>query len=337
MKAIKNRDMIAQSMPTEAIQSVLAASKRVLVVSHIDPDGDALGTQLAVGEYLEALGKQVFMVRDSEIPAKYAFLPRIDQVRLASSLPAGFTADTAVVLECPTIERIGSAATHLTGQVRIVNIDHHRDNGAFGEINWVDIEPSSVGEMVFEYFEAVGFGITKTMAECIYTAMLTDTGRFRYGSTSPRTMEIAGTLIEMGADPHKITDRVYYNLRPSTMKLTGKVLNSVEFYCEGRVCILSLTQEMLKQAHAVESESDGLVDFTLFTQGVRAGALVKELKDGTTKVSFRSQDGINVSALAYKYGGGGHFNAAGCVIPKPFPEAKLEVMRMLCEADHALA
>lgn len=337
MKATKNRDMITTTMPAEAIQSILTAAQRVLVVSHIDPDGDALGTQLAFGEYLRTLGKQVYMVRDSEIPAKYAFLPQIDEICQTSSLPTGSKIDTAVVLECPTIERIGSAAAYMTEGVRIVNIDHHRDNGGFGEINWVDIQPSSVGEMAFEYFSAVGFDITDTIAECIYTAMLTDTGRFRYASTSPRTMEIAGTLIGRGADPHKITDMVYYNLRPSTMKLTGKVLNSVEFFCEGRVCVLSLTQEMLKQAHAVESESDGLVDFTLYTQGVLAGALVKELKDGQTKVSFRSQNGINVSDLAYKYGGGGHFNAAGCTIPKPFAEAKAEVMRMLCEADHALA
>ncbi len=336
MKAIKNRE-ITVSMPTAAIEGLLRSAERVLVVSHIDPDGDALGTQLAFGEYLRWMGKQVFLVRDSEIPFKYQFLPRIDEIRQTSTLPAGFAVDAAVVLECPTVARVGTASAYMTQNVRIVNIDHHRDNDAFGEINWVDIAPSSVGEMAFEYFEAVGYQITPDVALSLYTAILTDTGRFRYASTSPRTMEIAGKLIEYGADPHLVTDRVYYNMRPSSMKLTGKVLNSIEYFCEGRVCILSLTQEMLREAHAVESESDGLVDFTLFTEGVRAGALVKELQNGQTKVSFRSQDGINVAQLAYKYGGGGHFNAAGCTIPKPFAEAKKEVACMLCEAYRGLA
>jgi phosphoesterase RecJ-like protein len=337
MKAIKNRDLITAAMPTAAIASILTTAERLLVVSHIDPDGDALGTQLAFGEYLKSLGKQTYLVRDSEIPSKYMFLPGVNEIRPASALPEGLKLDAAVVLECPTLARIGSAAKQLADGVRIVNIDHHRDNDSFGELNWVDIAPSSVGEMAYEYFTAVGFTITPSVATCLYTAILTDTGRFRYASTSARTMEIAGILIEQGADPHQITDQVYYNLRPAAMKLTGKVLNSIEYFCKGRVCVLSLTQEMLKETDAVESDSDGLVDYTLFTEGVSAGALVKELKDGRTKVSFRSTNGINVADLAYKYGGGGHFNAAGCMIPKPFAEAKAEVMSMLCEADRGVA
>lgn len=324
-------------MPAAMIEAVLKRATRVLVASHIDPDGDALGTQLAFGNYLASLGKQVFLVRDSDIPSKYQFLPGIDTIRSTNSLPSNFSVDTAVILECPTVERIGTASTFLTDCVAVINIDHHRDNSMFGEVNWVDIRPSSVGEMAFEYFSEVDFEIAPATAECLYTAILTDTGRFRYASTSPRTMHIAGQLIAAGADPLKITSNVYYNLSPSSMILTGKVLNSIEFYCEGRVCVLYLTQEMLEQAGAVESESDGLVDFTLFTNGVRAGALVKELKDGRTKVSFRSQNGINVSALAYRFGGGGHFNAAGCTMPMPFEQARREVIQMLCEADNAMA
>lgn len=324
-------------MPAAMIESILNRANRVLVASHIDPDGDALGTQLAFGEYLRSLGKHVLLVRDSDIPAKYLFLPGIQTIRHTSTLPNDFAVDTAVILECPTKDRIGSASKYLLDLVSVINIDHHRDNSMFGEVNWVDIKPSSVGEMAFEYFTEVGAEISSDMAECLYTAIVTDTGRFRYNSTSPRTMQIAGQLIAAGADPHKITNEVYYNLSASSMILTGKVLNSIQYFCDGRVCVLSLTQEMLEQAGAVESESDGLVDFTLFTRGVRAGALVKELKDGRTKVSFRSQDGINVSALAYRYGGGGHFNAAGCTMPVPFKEARQQVVEMLCEADHASA
>ncbi|MFQ6009385.1 MAG: bifunctional oligoribonuclease/PAP phosphatase NrnA, partial [Candidatus Zixiibacteriota bacterium] len=172
-------------------------------------------------------------------------------------------------------------------------------------------------------------------AEQLYTAILTDTGRFRYKSTSPRTMAIAGLLIKAGADPQKICDHVYYNLRPSSMKLIGKVLNRIEFYDNGTICLLTLTQQMLKECKAELSESDGLVDFTLLTEGVVVGALLKETNSGYTKVSFRSRDSVDVAAVAIRFGGGGHYNASGCTLPMELFQAKNEVIKLLREARDA--
>jgi phosphoesterase RecJ-like protein len=145
-------------------------------------------------------------------------------------------------------------------------------------------------------------------------------------------MEIAGRMIKAGADPQKICDEVYFNLQPSTMTLIGKVLNSIEFHHEGQICLLTLTKEMLKKANAVDSESDGLVDYTLFNSGVISGALLKEIDGERTKVSFRSKDGINVAEIAARFGGGGHFNASGCTVEKPLEQAKAELVTILSKA-----
>ncbi len=318
----------------DRIHELVQQSRKVLVVSHIDPDGDAVGTQLAFGKYLSDMGKDVCMVRDSAIPGKYNFLPQVDHIRPAASLAPEFTIDTAVILECPQVERIGSPHRFIQDDTRIINIDHHRNGVELGDVNWIDVNASSVGEMVYEYFLHVGYSINPAVAQQLYTAILTDTGRFRYSSTSPRTMSIAGELIRAGANPRKICDNVYYNLRPSAVKLLGKVLNGIEFYQNNRFCLLTLTNEMLTDTGADSSESEGLADFTLFNQGVRAGALLKEIDDCNTKVSLRSNNGLDVARIAAMYGGGGHINAAGCVIPLSLDKAKEELIRHLTEADY---
>jgi phosphoesterase RecJ-like protein len=271
-------------------------------------------------------------VQDGEIPHKYQFLRGAQEIPRAEALPEGIVLDAAVILECPTLPRIGVARKYLTDGLPIINVDHHQDNTGFGRVNWVDAARSSVGEMVYEYFAAVGYHPTPEVAEQLYTAILTDTGRFRFGATSQRTMVIAGELLAAGADPRRICDHVYFNVKPSTMKLIGSVLNTLEFHDGGRVCLLSLTREMVRQAGAEDSESDGLVDYSLYSAGVVAGALFKELDNGRTKVSLRSADGINVSRIAAQFGGGGHFNAAGCTVPMPLAEARTEMLRLLTEA-----
>lgn len=313
----------------EAIRLVIEKSRRLLVVSHVDPDGDALGTQLAFGTYLTDCGKDVLLVRDSDIPQKYTFLPGIDQIQKMSTLPSDI--DTAVVLECPKKARIGSAADVFGDDVAVINIDHHPDGDALGDINWVNTAASSVGEMVFEYFNYVDYRINATVAEQLYTAILTDTGRFRYTSTSRRTMEIAGMLIEAGANSKDICDNVYYSLPASTMSLTGKVLAGIEFRHDDRLCLLTLTKKMLKEAGATPDESDGLVEFTLFSRSVQVGALLKEIDNKNTKVSLRSIDGIDVSAVASIFGGGGHRNAAGCTLPFSLEDSKSRLSVRLME------
>ncbi len=333
MNAMRSNISGKTASPIHRIREVLEKSRRVLVVSHTEPDGDALGTQLAMGQYLKDSGKEVFLVRDSEIPGKYRFIPGIESILPASSLGDDLNIDTALILECPVLRRAGSAVRFFKHGVKTVSIDHHRDCDKHSDVNWIDVGSSSVGEMAFEYLKAVGYDISPDVAVQLYTAILTDTGRFRYESTSPRTMAIGGELIRLGANPREVCNHIYYDMPRSTMLLTAKVLGSMEYHQDGRICIMALTKEMLAASGAKSHESDGLVDFTLYTSGVMTGALLKEVHDKSTKVSLRSGNGVNVAQVAAAFGGGGHFNAAGCELKMPLAEAKETIIKMLKEAD----
>ncbi len=321
-----------QNPPTDELKKIIDNSSRVLVVSHVDPDGDALGTQLAFARYLKDIGKDVTLVRQCDIPEKYHFLDSVLEIPHFENMPKDLSFDTAIVLECPDFKRIGLAGCWITENTTMVNIDHHRDNDLQATLNWLNIKASSVGEMIYEYFEEINYAIDKDVAVCLYTAILTDTGRFRYNATSQRTHEIAGKLIALGVIPQKVCDEIYFNMKPTTVILLGQVLNKIEFYHEGKLCLLTLTKEMLSNAQAESAESDGLVDHTLYSKGVEVGLLLKEFSDSQTKVSMRSRDSINVSAIANSFNGGGHFNASGCLIEKSLEDTKKLLIEIIKEA-----
>lgn len=302
-----------------------------MVVSHINPDGDAIGTQLALASYLERLGKEVISVRDSELPARYTFLAGSERIVPASDISDDVAIDTAVVLECPVLGRAGSAARLIKDRVRLINIDHHADNSGYGDIHWLDSRSSSVGEMLFEYLVGCGHSISPDEAEQLYTAILTDTGRFRFDSTSRRTMEVAGLLMEVGADSSKICEAVYFDHPQSTLRLMGFVLNTMKFTHDGRICFIHLSNSMLEAAEAKQSEIEGLIDYTLYARGVVLGALFKEVSNDETRLSLRSRQGLDVAALAAHWGGGGHARAAGCTLPYGIEQAKVELLRYLKE------
>ncbi len=315
----------------ERIREMLENSRRPLVVSHVDPDGDAIGTQLAFGNYLESRGKKCVLLRDSEIPSKYSFLSGVEKIVRSEEADTSVPFDVALVLECPQLRRVGSIANFIGPQTSVVNIDHHPDNALEAAVSWLDVTASSVGEMAFEYFTQVGFVLDPATATQLYAAILTDTGRFRFGSTTPRTFAIAGELVRAGADPRTICDHVYFDMDPAVVKLTGRVLSAIEYYADGRICIMPLTLQMLADTGASVVNTEGLVDYSIFSRGVEAGALCRELENGTTKVSLRSRNGMNVAAIAARYGGGGHPNAAGCLIQLPLEQAKQEIVRQLQE------
>lgn len=313
----------------EQVRDRFESARNVVVITHIDPDGDAIGTQLAFGEYLRALGKEHVLVRDSEIPGKYGFLPGIERIVPVASLNGDLDFDLVLVLECPSHLRMGTAARFVTDRAVVINIDHHPDSTVGGDIDWIDTGASSVGEMAFEFFNAIGSTITPTIATQLYTAILTDTGRFRFESTTPRALRVAGELVALGADPRTICDNVYFDLEPSTMLLTGRVLNSIEFRAEGRICVLTLTRAMMKEVGAPEGSIEGLVDYSLLTKGVSIGVLVKEVSAKLTKFSLRSRGRVNVSEIAARLDGGGHPNAAGARMAKGFEEARREIISIL--------
>ena len=317
--------------PFKEIGLLIESAKKLLVVSHVNPDGDALGTQLAFAAYLKSLGKEVTLVREEAIPERYQFLPGIEQIRPIDDIKNSLDIDTVIALECPKLSRAGDIISSLSDHIKIINIDHHQDNDNYGQVKWIDKDASSVGEMVYELFESFRYQIDEETAVLLFTAILTDTGRFRYESTSGRTMEIAGKLIEAGANPRDICDKVFYNLQPATIKLIGNVLSNAEFIDNDKTCLLSLTNEILESPEFSEAETEGIAEYSLYGKGVTLGVTFKERNKGTTRISLRSRGNPNVAELAAEFGGGGHICAAGCSIDKPMTEAKKEFLQKLKE------
>ena len=322
----------SDNAPSQLIINQIRELTSFLIVSHVNPDGDAIGSSLAMGRYLTCLGKQVIVMLDSPVPDVYRFLPDADGIYQPDLYNKQVQVEAVISLECPNKGRMGKVNDKLSGHEFIICIDHHLDSIEYGKLNWIDTSYSSVGEMLWALFKQAGFELDNAVAEQLYTAVMTDTGRFRFDNTSPRTMLCASELIAAGAQPDKISREVYYTTLPSTMILRGLVLSSIRFEADNRICHISLTNKMLEQAGADKTEAEGLIDSTLFSRGVELGAMFKEDNDSVTRVSLRSVKRINVARIAKEYGGGGHFNAAGVDFNGPVHQARDAIVKRLKEA-----
>jgi len=315
----------------QAVEKVLKQAGSILVTSHQDPDGDSVGSQMALIAYLQKKKKRILAVNQGKMSNKYRFLDPKGVIREALEPLPDFAPEVAFVVECPSLRRIGCVQKLLRPDTVIVNIDHHPKNEKFGQINWLDTKASAVGEMVYEFLAASRFKITPSVAEALYTAILTDTGRFRYSSTQPKTLEICARLMQLGADPQKITEEVYYRISPSDLRLVAQVLDGLELHAGGQVCFLSIDNRLLASTGARFEDTEGIVDYSLYLRDVKVGVLFKELSSSKTKVSLRSQKGIDISPVAKAFGGGGHPNASGCALSLPLPEAKRTVLQKVSE------
>ncbi len=315
----------------KAVEKVLNKARNILVTSHQDPDGDSVGSQMALIAYLQKKRKRILALNQGKMPTKYRFLDPQGIIQEATEPLPDFTPDAAFVVECPSLKRIGCVQKLLRPETVLVNIDHHPRNEKFGQVNWLDAKASAVGEMIYDFLVAARFKISPPVAEALYTAILTDTGRFRYSSTHPRTLEICARLMKLGANPQKITEEVYYRISPSDLRLVARVLEGMELHASGRVCFLSIDDRILAETGARFEDTEGIVDYSLYLRDVLVGALFKELSSGKTKVSLRSHNGIDISPIAKSFGGGGHPNASGCALALPLAEAKQTVLQKVSE------
>ncbi len=315
----------------KAVEKELSKAKNVLVTSHQDPDGDSLGSQLALIAYLKKKKKKILALNQGGIPGKYKFLDPEGVIREAGEPLPDFAPDLAFVVECPSLGRIGCVEKLLRPETVIVNIDHHPSNQKFGKINWLDPKAAAVGEMIYDFLNAVRLKITPPVAQAIYTAILTDTGRFRYPSTTPRTLEISARLLRQGADPQKITEEVYYRVSEGDLRLLARVLEGAELFRNNQICFLSINRSILDDTGANFADTEGVVDYSLYIREVKVGVLFKETGPNRTKVSLRSQNHINVSQVARHFNGGGHPNASGCALDMPLPEAKRVILEKVSE------
>ena len=305
----------------------LGRAKRVLITSHQDPDGDSLGSQLALATLAEGWKKKVLIANQGLMPSKYLFLDPQHKIILEKTNEVlKFNPDLVIVLESPYLERIGWVREVVPQKVTLISIDHHPDNSSYGTINYLDTSAAAVGEMVYAIWLEAGYPISPTVANWLYAAILTDTGRFRYSSTTARSLRICAQLLDLGADARLLTDRIYFNFSQQNLKMLGHVLSGLELYDGGKISCLTVDQASLEQYQISSGDTEGLVDYSLFVDGVQVGALFKEVSPQRTKVSLRSQNHLDIAQLARQYGGGGHKNAAGFALDQPLLEAKKLVL-----------
>ncbi len=316
-------------MRQQIIDSLLGA-KHVLVTAHKGPDGDSIGSQLGLAGFLKAHEIPYVIVNEGPIPDKYRFLPGIETIHDIEHFPIPQDRfDAAVVIECSSLDRIGQVQKLIDQDCMIINIDHHQDNVPFGAINLKKTDAAAAGEMIYDILLQGSFAIDQSMATNLYAAILTDTGRFHYTNTTPSCMRAAAHLLELGADAVEVTEKVYFNLKPQVVKLTGRVVGDMEFELDGRLCLLTVDQKTLAEAHVDNGDIEGLVNYTLYARGVEVGALFTELSAEKTKVSFRSHNDLDVAAIAAHFGGGGHINASGCIVDMPLRETRETIIRYI--------
>jgi len=312
----------APSDRMEAILDVLRRGQRFLVCSHTRPDGDAVGSMLAMGMLLAQLGKQADLVTADQIPKVHRDLPGAGQIRTIVRVEGSY--DAAILLECDGLER-----TRLLGLEGffLVNIDHHATGREYANLNWIDRGAASVGELVYRLVKAAGATVTPEMATCLYTTVLTDTGGFCYGSTRASTFALARELVLAGADPIGIAHNVYFSTPTSKLLLLGAALGNLKH--ENQLAWLWVTVKDMERAGACEEDCEGIVNFALCASGVEAAVFLREMQDGRIQLSLRSKGRVNVAAIAERLGGGGHESASGCAREGPLSLALAEVLLQL--------
>ena len=306
----------------------------VVITAHQDLDGDGIGASLALWHALRGAGIRCVQIFESPIPAIYEFLPGLDQrANSVDELPDRFQ---LAVVDCSSLGRIGSLAGHMDRVDRIVNIDHHVTNGLFGHVNYVERDVSSCGELVYRILEAGGVAITKEIADCVFTAMLTDTGRFCHANSTAQCFEICADLVRAGARPYELADKIYYSPPPAVVRLQALAMGTLELEDEGRLATMQISDGMFRETGTRAADTQGFADIPVFAKGVDVSVLLKELPDASgnlgIKVSLRSRpgdDGVDVCAVAKAFGGGGHRHAAGFELEGSLAEARATVLDRL--------
>lgn len=316
--------------PVAAILEALRRGERFLVCSHARPDGDAVGSMLAMGMLLEQMGKQADLVTADRIPLLYRRLPGAAAIRPARRVYGPY--DAVILLECDGLER---ARLRGLEEFFLINIDHHVSGRAYAHLNWIEYEAASVGELVHRLVQAAGARVTPEMATCLYTTVLTDTGGFSYGSVRASTFALARDLVLAGADPVRIAQEVCFSTPASKMLLLGAALANLKR--EGRLAWLWITHQDMVRTCAAEEDCEGIVNYALGIAGVEAAVFLRELPDHRIRLSLRGKGRVNVATIAETLGGGGHESAAGCTLEGPLPHALDQILQQLRTAVAAFA
>ncbi len=289
------------------------SGKNFLIASHSHPDGDGIGSTIALARGIESLGgKNAVMFNANKVPYNLEFLPGSKE--MVTKIPEGMLFDVTILVDCADLKRVGGEAADLTKERtgKVILIDHHEQSGADFDISCVDVTAAAAGEVVYDILKEMGVKITPDVATLILTTFIVDTGSFRYSNTSAKLMRDAAELMDAGASTWRITVELHESDPMAYMKLLRLVLGTFDHSADGKVAWIVLTQQMLDDANAPLDVAEEFINFPRSIKGVEVAILFRELKDGKWKVSFRSKDKVDVQKIAKKFEGGGHSHAAGC-------------------------
>jgi len=315
----------------DEITKVLQKNNNFLITSHINLDGDGIGSELALYFILKKLKKKPIILNQGKFPKIYDFLPGINKVQyLEDNYIDTKSIDVGIVLDCSNVKRIGKTYEIFKNIKTIINIDHHTSNKNFGDLNYVDSSVSSVGEIIYELIRFINIDLLdEDISTCLFTSILTDTGSFRYSNVSSRTFKIASDLTSFGIKPHLIADNIYNRNTYSALKLLGEALSTLEADDSNYVSWLTITRKMLNNAKANDEEIEGIIDVATTLDNNEISILFRETKDNKIKISFRSKGNFDVNKFAGKFNGGGHPNAAGCLCSGKMYKIKEKILSEL--------
>jgi phosphoesterase RecJ-like protein len=317
---------------SDDIIAALRRCERILISVHKNPDGDALGSQIALMLALEKLNKTVVSQNIDPVPEIYRFLPASSRIKTGSTVEGRH--DAIAVLDADPSRTGLFDDGDYPAEVRI-NIDHHITNRAEWPLTWLDPSASATGEMVYNLIKQLGVAMDRDIALCLYTAIFTDTGSFRYSNTTPKSMRIAAELIEAGADPWLVTENVYESFAYRRIKLLGNVLTGMERSKDGKIAWVVVTQELYQRFGASSEDTENFINFVRATKDVEVAILFRQTAALQYKISLRSKGRIDLSGLAQSLGGGGHKNAAGSVLNGTLDEVKKRVIDAVSTAIDA--
>lgn len=315
-------------MITKIIREI-ESNTSFLVTTHEGPDGDAVGSTMALASYLRARGKDVTLYYCDPIPDTYNFLPLSE---LAVHTIPDRAYDVCFVLDAGELKRAGAEFTSFNGCGKIVNIDHHPYCEEFGNLNYVDSSASATGALIYRILIAAGYPLDYDTALCVYVAIVTDTGSFRYSNADPEAFKISGELVALGINPWSVAEKLYESQPLKRLQLLALALSTLTVSKSGDFASITVTLDMYEQTGTTSELTDGFVNYPRSIHGVEVSIFFREIKEGVYKVSFRSKGKVNVSSLAIAFGGGGHHNAAGCTLLGTLDEVKETVFSYLDQA-----
>ncbi len=311
-------------MTLEKIGEVIKTGIHIGILPHIDGDGDCIGSSFALLLALKKLGKNAKVVVEEDIPPVYSFLP--GQYTKSDELSAEDTFDMIICLDSGDEGRIKDRLHLLHNSKVTVNIDHHITNTKFAQHNYVDPDSAATGEIIYDLIRLLGIEIDREIAANLYVAIATDTGGFRYSNTTSRTHHIVANLLQADIDIASINRKVFETVTLSKLKLLSDAANRIELYGDGKIAFIALTREFIKEAGANDDDTDGLASLPRTVEGVEVGILLTEKEPQKVKVSFRSNEYVDVSEIASLFGGGGHMRASGCTLKTDMKTAKAKVL-----------